>query len=83
MDRLKLQESTCPISLASAGTPLCTWVLGSLLGVLFIRVPYFIGDPERDPILENCSSIYCLGRAVQGLMHIAFSANSAGDLLSL
>ena len=23
------------------------------VGVLFIRVPYYIGDPKRDPDLEN------------------------------
>ena len=23
------------------------------MGVLFIRVPYYIGDPKRDPNLEN------------------------------
>ena len=27
--------------------------LGSLLGVRFTRVPYYIGDPKRDPNLEN------------------------------
>ena len=27
--------------------------LGSLLGVLFARVPYYIGDLKRDPNLEN------------------------------
>ena len=26
---------------------------GSLLGVLFIRVPYYIGDLKGDPTLEN------------------------------
>ena len=27
--------------------------LGSLLGSLFLRVPYYIGDLKRDPSLEN------------------------------
>ena len=27
--------------------------LGPLLGVLFIRVPYYIGDLQQDPDLEN------------------------------
>ena len=27
--------------------------LGSLLGSLFTRVPYYVGDPKRDPHLEN------------------------------
>ena len=27
--------------------------LGSLLGSLFISVPYFIGDLKRDPNFEN------------------------------
>ena len=31
--------------------------LGSCLGVLFIRVPYYSGDLKRDPNLENDSYI--------------------------
>ena len=27
--------------------------VGSLFRVLFRRVPYYIGDPKRDPSLEN------------------------------
>ena len=27
--------------------------LGSLLGSFFIRVPYYLGDPKKDPNLEN------------------------------
>ena len=32
------------------------WVVFQIrvpLGSLFIRVPYYIGDPKRDPDLEN------------------------------
>ena len=28
-------------------------IIGSLFRVLLIRVPYYIGDPKRDPALEN------------------------------
>ena len=35
--------------------------------VLFIRVPYYVGDPERDPNLENYQSMKQDG-AVVGLI---------------
>ena len=48
---------------------------GVVFEVLLIRVPYYTGDPKRDPNLENCT-FRGVSRCVLGL-----SQRSKGDLI--
>ena len=57
--------------------------LGSLSGFLLMRVPYYIGDLQRDPDLENYPMLYisttCSKDAKDGPPHRNPSATSRAE----